>query len=113
MVYTYCQETASAEVSRKTLGQQPQREYKPEAVQSDAVSQRRLCRVTHAKYDGPEPLEHRQCNTGKDVQQEEVHQEEKERATKSSMAGIHPDKIPVEDRIEQTAAGNVQTCRNE
>ena len=78
MIYTYGQETTSAKVSCKTLGKQPQREYHPEAVQSDTVCKGRLCSMSHAEHDGPESLEHRQGNAGKDVQKEKVHQKEKE-----------------------------------
>ena len=78
MVDTYGQETSAAQVGRKTLGQQPQREDQPQAVQSDTVGKGRLRSMAHSEHDGPEPLENCQSYTRKDVQQEEVHQEKEE-----------------------------------
>ena len=110
---THSQETASTEIRRETLRQKPQREYQPKAVQGDTVGKRGFRGVSHPEDDGPEPLEHRQSYTRQDVQEEEVHQEEEERAPQGRVTRIHPDKVPVEYRIEQTTVGHAQALGHE
>ena len=107
------QEASAAEVGGETLGEKPQREYQPEAVQSHAVRERRLGGMLHAQGKGTEALEHGQSDTRKHIEQEEVHQEEEHPAPQRSMARIHPDEEPVEDWIEQGSLGNSQPLRDE
>ena len=78
MVDTHREETSTTQVSGETLRQQPEREDQPKTVQGNAVGQGRFRRVPHAKDYGPEPLEHGQRYSRKDIQQEEVHQEEEQ-----------------------------------
>ncbi len=75
MVDRDCQETSTAEVSGKALGQKPQREDHPKAVKGHPVGQRRLCGVAHSQHNGSESLEYGHPDSGKYIEQEKVHKE--------------------------------------
>ena len=107
------QETSAAEVRRETLRQKSQREDHPKAIEGNTVRQRRLRGVTHTQHDGPESLEYGHSDSGKHIEQEEVHKEKEGPAPERHVAGIDPDKEPVENRIEKASVRPGKMLRHE
>ncbi len=113
MVDRNCQKTSATQVRRETLGQKPEREDHPKAVQSHPVSQRRFRGVPHPQHDGAEPLEHGHPHSGQHIEQEKIHQEKEERASQCHVPGIHPDEKPVENRVEKPSVRPGKMLRHE
>ena len=107
------QETPATEIRRKALGQKPQREYHPKAIQSHTVGQRRLRGVAHSQHDGSEPFEYGHSDSGENVEQEKVHQEKEEPAPERHVTGIDPDKEAIENRVEKPSVRPGKMLRNE
>ena len=113
VVHPESEETSSAEVGGEALGQKPQGENQPEAVEGYPVRSGWPGGMLHSEDYGPEALENGQGYAGQDIEQEEVHQEEKERAPEGFMSRIYPDEISVENRIEEAAGPRAEMLRQE
>ena len=79
------EETAAADMCRKALAEQPEREDGPQGIQADGIQQARPRGTAHAEQAGPDAFDHRQSDAGKNQQQEKVHQEEKHRSLQGNL----------------------------